>query len=138
MTQVIESIESIESIEDDLNVEEAMDSFSPVDGQLCIGLRHLTSGLLLAVVPVSIFLHTPSVQLEQCLLQYTLIPSRKVAPSLRLLRVVMSEERCFTIDCTWWIIRFQRRWRQRRRAFYQRHLFTRECTGRFPRWSKDK
>lgn len=136
MDRYHERFEDVEPFED--MIETALDDDGPLPGQMCIGLRHLTSGLLLAYVPIDLVLRVPSSSLETCLLQYTLTPPHEVAPGLRCLRVVYEEQQWTTIDHTRWIICFQRRWRarrQRRIAWWckngPRHLMTRECTGRF-------
>ena len=133
------SFDDLDNLED--LVETALDDDGPLPGQMCIGLRHLTSGLLLAYVPIDLFLRVPSSPLESCLLQYTLTPSHEVAPGLRCLRIVYEEQQWTTIDCTRWIIQFQRQWRarrQRRIAWCARHLVTRECTGRFVEKNRKK
>lgn len=117
---------------DDL-IEDALDTFDhdAIDPPICFGLRHRRTGLLLATIPTSLVVSLPSTHLETCLLKYTMTPPHEVAPGLRCLRLFKQDERWLTIDCTVWIILFQRRWRQRRVRRFARRLFYRECTGRW-------
>lgn len=124
---------AMDGLEDD--IEKALDDDTLRHGDMCIGLRHLTSGLLLASVPAEMVLRVSSRRLEACLLRYTLTPPREIAPGLRWLRIVTDHHAVYTVDHTRWIICFQRKWRQRQRlrmAWFARRLHLRECTGHFP------